>query len=116
MHIRLLLNFQKVGRNSSPISAFLAPVQLTCLPDSIYAPIKDAVEGTRAGTELGKDAMAPARFAHGVVANAVNQKSQVWFWHGTKATLVWMITVFLPHTFLVSDLPLLLLRLNGLML
>lgn len=70
--------------------------------DSLYLPVQKAVEETRAGSKLGKGAMAPRQFAHGVVSNAVKQRPQSWFWYGSKSTLVWLITTFFPHTFLVS--------------
>lgn len=48
------------------------------------------------------DAMSPAVFAKGVVANALKPKSKLWYWRGANALLVWFVTVFAPHLLPVS--------------
>lgn len=48
--------------------------------------------------------MDPSVFAAGVVANAMKAKSDTWYWRGGNARLVWFVTTFFGHTFLVRDL------------
>jgi len=47
--------------------------------------------------------MAPSHFAAGVVANALKEKSEMWYWRGGNARLVWFVTTFFKHTFPVRE-------------
>ncbi|KAH8695332.1 hypothetical protein BGW36DRAFT_299432 [Talaromyces proteolyticus] len=68
---------------------------------SIYSAIRDTIATTQRGERLKVGAMSASDFAKGVVSNSMKPKPRLWFWHGGRTMAVWIITVFLPHTFLV---------------
>ena len=49
--------------------------------------------------------MDPRDFAAGVVDNALKKKSNAYYWRGGNATIVWLVSTFLPHTFPVKINP-----------
>lgn len=54
------------------------------------------------GVDLAKVAMEPAKFARGVVDNALRHNSNARFWYGAKSWMVWFLTTFFGHTFFVG--------------
>ncbi|KAH6713294.1 hypothetical protein DL95DRAFT_494452 [Leptodontidium sp. 2 PMI_412] len=65
--------------------------------DSLYLPIQSYINDTAAGKELSKSAMTASAFAQGLVANAMKPRSNLWYWRGGNALLVWAVTTFAPH-------------------
>lgn len=47
-------------------------------------------------------AMDPTEFARGVVDNALKPTSNPRFWYGARSSLVWFVTTFFGHTFMVE--------------
>jgi 1-acylglycerone phosphate reductase len=66
--------------------------------DSIYAPVKEAVEKTMAGDSL-PGAVASERWAEQVVRDLLSPKPPTHVWRGHSAWMVWFIKRFMPHTF-----------------
>jgi hypothetical protein len=76
---------------------------LTTSIASLYDPISAHITETQSGERLGKGATTATLFAEKVVANAIKEHSTLWFWCGAMSRIVWFVTTFLPHTFLVSS-------------
>lgn len=74
---------------------------LTLLIDSVYLPIKGKVEDVMNGEGTAGGAMDPVEFARGVIDNALKSTSKPRFWYGARASIVWFVTTFLWHTFMV---------------
>jgi hypothetical protein len=68
----------------------------------MYILIKPQAEYVMNGSELLKGAMNPEEFARGVVSHALKKNPAPRFWYGGSSALVWFITTFFKHTFLVS--------------
>ena len=57
------------------------------------------------GNELKAGAMDPRQFARRVVDNALKSTPDARLWYGTASGLIWFMTSFFKHTFLVCHIP-----------
>lgn len=53
------------------------------------------------GNELVAGAMDPKRFAGHIVDQIVKTNPSARVWYGTSSSLIWLLTTFFKHTFLV---------------
>ena len=77
-------------------------LQLTLRVGSFYQPIGAEFTRSLAAEDVLSSAMDAKEFAAGVVANALKTKSTAYYWRGGSANIVWLISIFLPHTFSVK--------------
>jgi 1-acylglycerone phosphate reductase len=66
--------------------------------DSIYAPVREAVEKSMAGNSLPA-AVASQGWAEQVVRDLLSPKPSTHVWRGQSAWMVWFLRKVMPHTF-----------------
>jgi hypothetical protein len=71
-------------------------------PGSLYTSLQTQINDAASGKEFQDVLMAPSVYSQGVVANALKNKSKLWYWRGGNTWLVWGFTTFLWHLFPVS--------------
>ncbi|KAH8810852.1 hypothetical protein F5884DRAFT_819355 [Xylogone sp. PMI_703] len=110
-----IINIGSIGGGKAALNLLSESMRVEFAPlDSLYMSIASNISQTLLGELLGKGATEPSEFAKGVVANAMKESSNLWFWYGARSSIVWFITTFMPHTFLVSLLTILWPRTNEL--